>query len=164
MLLLLVARPHLIHARSKSRPEVAVKLLKFVDWETMPKDSYMSLSQVINHFLSCPFSPAYNNLIREALPQFAWHINEVKPQEYTIWHSRVEALQRRYFNYLLLNDKLVLALHLACELQSRYMCHTLSAAAEQYDGERARFVAKTARAAYSIQTQLCASPVSVSFV
>jgi hypothetical protein len=70
----------------------------------------------------------------------------------------------RYFNYLLINNKLLLALFLATELQSRQLCLALSAAAEQRSGETAKFVALTARAAHDLRVAECTSPVSVSFV
>ena len=57
---------------------------------------------------------------------------QVQHQQYTIWDSRVQSLQRSYLAYLLKNEKLVLALHLATELQSRSMCQTLVLAAERY--------------------------------
>jgi hypothetical protein len=62
---------HLINTRLATQPDMAVKLLKFVDWETLPKESFMALSGVISHLLALPFTPASNNLIREAFPQFA---------------------------------------------------------------------------------------------
>eukprot|EP00041_Stephanoeca_diplocostata_P032942 m.1073745 g.1073745 ORF g.1073745 m.1073745 type:complete len:862 (-) comp24236_c0_seq7:3102-5687(-) len=128
----------------------AAKLLRRVDWKDDTAVAFGLLSDVVNHFLVQPFSPQNNNAIREAFPSFAWDIADVEPQSYTMWDSRIQALQRRYFQYLLSNRKLVLALYLATELRSREMCLALATAADDLDGERARFVAITARTAWKM--------------
>jgi hypothetical protein len=94
--------PHLISWRLREgQPTLAVKLLKFLStddaWQSDEgaKVCFVSLSEVVNHLISSKYVKEHMTLVREAFPTFAWHICEVPHHEYTVWHSRIEALQRR---------------------------------------------------------------------
>lgn len=128
--------------------KAAVKLLSRLDWRNDVAASFRLLTDVINHFISLPFSQENDECIREAFPPFSWHISDIQHQQYTMWDSRIQALQRRYFQFLLAEKKLTLALYFAAELRSREMLDSLLSFAEKQDGDRAQFVAIVARAAY----------------
>lgn len=132
--------------------DAAADLLGGCDWDLDPGGSYAAVQKTVSRLLREPFSQRVNELIRASLPAFSWHIEEVQAQHFTVWHARVQALQRRYFNYLLRHQRLVLALHVATELKSKGMCEDLARAAGRCVGERARFVAAAAAAAAAATT------------
>lgn len=137
----------------------AVRLLSRLDWRSDIASSFRLLTDVVNHFVSLPFSQENNECIRDAFPPFSWHISDIQHQQYTMWDSRIQALQRRYFQFLLAEKKLTLALYFAAELRSREMLDSLLTFAEKQEGDVAQFVAIVSRAAYALTAS-----VTVGFV